>query len=513
MSHDHWVEGFGNDTIADYSKAEGDKIVISGHTVEVSEVTYGEDDGGAYSLIHVISQQGDGGAGGANTATGAHDEDSLGTIKVYGDHVTLGDITVQRANVFDGVDQLQQADRLLDFNGGVQSFFSSTDGEEIVTAPDDIETTDYVTATMGAQVIRTGAGRDEIRLTSDGGEPDPAQSGGAGRINPAVPQGQANDVASGGQGRDTFLFNLQINATAAVIAKHTRDDGSIDWRRVAGENGALHDHWVEGIGDDVITDYSNQDGDKIVIRGHTVEIAAITYGEDGDGDYSLIQLRSQQGDNGGAHDEDLLGTIRVYGDLVTADDISVQSRVFDGIDGYADQSASAGVGNLVYGDNDANRLTGTAGSDIAHGKNGADIIQGGEGDDFLFGDGHNDIVFGGEGNDWVEGGWGNDMLFGNEGDDTLVADSGYDDMFGGGGSDLFVFENGTRGASIYDWEDGSDLLDFSRNDSVNGMDDLSIDALGGNFYGLSYTNGDGRLVEIHVIGGSDFTIDQSDFVF
>ena len=511
--HDHWVEGFGNDTITDYSKAEGDKIVIRGHTVEVSEVTYGADDGGTYSLIHVISQQGDGGAGGANTATGAHDEDSLGTIKVYGDHVTLEDITVQRANVFDGVDQLQQADRLLDLNGGVQSFFSSTDGEEIVTAPDDIETTDYVTATMGAQVIRTGAGRDEIRLTSDGGEPDPAQSGGTGRINPAVPQGQANDIVSGGQGRDTFLFNLQINATAAVIATHTRSDGSVDWRRVAGENGALHDHWVEGIGNDVITDYSNQDGDKIVIRGHTVEIAEITYGEDGDGDYSLIQLRSQQGDNGGAHDEDLLGSIRVYGDRVTADDISVQSRVFDGIDAYADQSASALVGNLVYGDNDANRLTGTAGSDIAHGKNGADVIQGGAGNDFLFGDGHNDIVFGGEGNDWVEGGWGNDMLFGNEGDDTLVADSGYDSMFGGGGSDLFVFENGMRGATIYDWEDGSDLLDFSRNGSVNGMDDLSIDALGGNFYGLSYTNGDGRLVEIHVIGGSDFTLEQSDFVF
>ena len=109
--------------------------------------------------------------------------------------------------------------------------------------------------------------------------------------------------------------------------------GSINWRKVAGENDAVHDHWVEGIGDDVLLDFSNQDGDKIVLRGHTVEIASITYGEDDDGDYSLISIRSQQGDGGGAHDEDPLGTLKVYGDKVTADDIKVQAAgVFDGID-------------------------------------------------------------------------------------------------------------------------------------------------------------------------------------
>ncbi|MCI5077751.1 calcium-binding protein [Oricola sp.] len=513
--HDHWVEGFGNDVITDYSKAEGDKIVIRGHTVEVAEITYGSDDGGSYSLIRVISQQGNGGAGGANTATGAHDEDALGTIKVYGDTVTINDITVQAAGVFDGVDQLGQVDALGDYNGGVQSFFSDTDGEEIVTAPDSVETTDYVVATTGAQVISTGAGRDEIRLTSDGGEPDPAQEPGAdGRITPAVDPATANDVVSGGQGKDTFVFNLQLNATAAVIARYTREDGSVDWRRVAGENGALHDHWVEGIGNDVITDYSNQDGDKIVVRGHTVEIASITYGEDDDGDYSLIQLRSQQGDNGGAHDEDLVGTIKVYGDLVTADDITVQAAgVFDGIDAYADAPASAAVGNLVYGDGDANSLTGTAAADIVHGQNGADVINGGADNDFLFGDGHNDVIFGGAGDDWVEGGWGSDMLFGNEGNDTLVADSGTDQMFGGTGEDLFVFENGARGGSILDFEDGSDLIDFSRIDAVAGLDDLSINAIGGNYYEVSYTNDDGRLVEVSVIGQSDFGLDQSDFVF
>ena len=98
-----------------------------------------------------------------------------------------------------------------------------------------------------------------------------------------------------------------LNAKHEILDKHTRDDGSINWRKVAGENDNVHDHWVEGIGNDTILDFSKQDGDKIDIRGHTVEIASITYGEDDGGDYSLIALRSQQGDGGGAHDEDPLG--------------------------------------------------------------------------------------------------------------------------------------------------------------------------------------------------------------
>ena len=43
-------------------------------------------------MIRVISQQGDGANGGANTLTGAHDEDELGTIKVYGDKVLEDDL-------------------------------------------------------------------------------------------------------------------------------------------------------------------------------------------------------------------------------------------------------------------------------------------------------------------------------------------------------------------------------------------------------------------------------------
>src|SRR5439155_9802638 len=45
---------------------------------------------------------------------------------------------------------------------------------------------------------------------------------------------------------------------------------------------------------------------------------------DGKADYSVITVISQQG-AAGAHDEDLLGTITVYGNLVKASDITVDA--------------------------------------------------------------------------------------------------------------------------------------------------------------------------------------------
>ena len=57
--HDHWVNGFGLDTITDYSKAEGDTIVVKGHTATLDSISYGSDENGDYSLITIISQQGE----------------------------------------------------------------------------------------------------------------------------------------------------------------------------------------------------------------------------------------------------------------------------------------------------------------------------------------------------------------------------------------------------------------------------------------------------------------------
>jgi Ca2+-binding RTX toxin-like protein len=87
-THDHWVDGFGNDVIRDFNRAQGDKIEISAHTAEVKSIEYKDSNGDGkndYSVITVISQQGN---------AGAHDEDLLGTITVYGNLVKQSDITV-----------------------------------------------------------------------------------------------------------------------------------------------------------------------------------------------------------------------------------------------------------------------------------------------------------------------------------------------------------------------------------------------------------------------------------
>ncbi|MFN8333473.1 MAG: hypothetical protein U0T81_20045, partial [Saprospiraceae bacterium] len=141
---------------------------------------------------------------------------------------------------------------------------------------------------------------------------------------------QKNDTMTGGRGADTFRFEGMVNAKDEIVAKHVNADGTIDWVGVTGENGAVHDHWVDGFGNDTITDFNRAQGDKIEISAHTAEVKSIKYvdaNHDGRTDYSLITVISQQG-NAGAHDEDLLGTIKVYGDKVKMSDIAVTQTVY-----------------------------------------------------------------------------------------------------------------------------------------------------------------------------------------
>ncbi|KMW57776.1 Alkaline phosphatase [Candidatus Rhodobacter oscarellae] len=184
---------------------------------------------------------------------------------------------------------------------------------------------DIIDGGHGEDSLVGGAGDDWIISRSDAREPEVGQptQPGEGQVYPNQPI-PGNDVMEGGAGADVFYFQTLINAREEFIREHTNSDGTINWHGVAGENGNIHDHWVDSIGDDVILDFSRAEGDRIVIEGHTTQISSITYGDaDGDGlmDHSVIRLYSDQGNNGGAHDDDQLGTITVYGDLITEADI------------------------------------------------------------------------------------------------------------------------------------------------------------------------------------------------
>ena len=131
---------------------------------------------------------------------------------------------------------------------------------------------------------------------------------------------------SGGAGADVFNVRTYISGKPAIVALHVNDDFTIDWAGVAGENNNVHDHWPDSFGAVEILDYSAAQGDEIIVEGHTVALHSIRRKGRG----SLITVQSQQGDGGGAHDEDILGTIYVKNTRVTEDDITFISNT-DGI--------------------------------------------------------------------------------------------------------------------------------------------------------------------------------------
>src|SRR6478609_3174462 len=190
---------------------------------------------------------------------------------------------------------------------------------------------DTLVGGFGADKMDGGAGNDVLLSRSDAGEMVAAQDGKTQIFAAETAAFKAvNDTLTGGAGGDTFRFEGMVNAKDEIVAKHVNADGTIDWVGVTGENNAVHDHWVDGFGNDVIRDFNRAQGDKIEISAHTAEVKSIEYKDsngDGRNDYSVITVISQQG-NAGAHDEDLLGTITVYGNLVKQSDIAVTQTVY-----------------------------------------------------------------------------------------------------------------------------------------------------------------------------------------
>ena len=189
---------------------------------------------------------------------------------------------------------------------------------------------DILVGGFGADRMDGGNGNDILLSRSDAGEMVAAQDGTTQIFaDESAAFTAVNDTLTGGRGADTFRFEGLLNAPDEIIARHVNDDGTIDWAGVTGENDNVHDHWIDGFGNDVIRDFNRAQGDKIEIAAHTAEVQSIEHVDrngDGRGDYSVITVISQQG-AAGAHDEDLLGTITVYGNLVRASDISTDAGV------------------------------------------------------------------------------------------------------------------------------------------------------------------------------------------
>ncbi|MEL6217853.1 MAG: LamG-like jellyroll fold domain-containing protein, partial [Pseudomonadota bacterium] len=216
-------------------------------------------------------------------------------------------------------------------------------GDDLVEGGDG---DDLVDGGRGSDWVRGGSGNDIILSRADGGEQRIGQiavdevgrpDGGEvnydrekliGWENQAL---VADDILEGGAGSDLFLISPQINAKLEIIEEHVRSDGTINWAGVAGENDELHDHWVDIFGIDIIADY-DADEDQIAVIGHTANVYVSHRDTDGDGDEeSIVTVISKQHGGGGAHDEDLIGQLIVFGDLVEKDDIITDDNVTYGI--------------------------------------------------------------------------------------------------------------------------------------------------------------------------------------
>lgn len=213
----------------------------------------------------------------------------------------------------------------------------------------------------GSDILEGGDGDDVLLSRSDTGEQragqlvlDAPSRPTGGEIDPEylklidwIDQDLVgDDMLVGGAGADHFKFETLINGKKDIILEHVNDDRTIDWMGVAGENTYIHDHWVDGIGIDVIADFNKAEGDTISVIGHTtrVEVDHRAFDSDGDGTddtVSVITLYSQQGNGGGAHDEDYLGYIVVHGDRVEASDITIDPMAAYGVVATVDEIQEA----------------------------------------------------------------------------------------------------------------------------------------------------------------------------
>ena len=119
-------------------------------------------------------------------------------------------------------------------------------------------------------------------------------------------------------------------------------------------------------------------------------------------------------------------------------------------------------------------------------------------------------MFGGGGNDTLVGGDDNDTLIGGSGNDSLTGGAGSDSLYGQGGTDTFVFGDNWGTDGLWDFADGSEIIDLSQVSGLTSFGQLSItDQTTGtlNYADVSFAGN-----HIFVVGVSAAQLTAADFV-
>ncbi|NEQ35126.1 MAG: DUF4347 domain-containing protein [Okeania sp. SIO3I5] len=317
----------------------------------------------------------------------------------------------------------------------------------------------------GNDILTGGSGNDSL----DGGDNNDTLKGNRG--NDTLLGGKGNDILDGGVGNDLLNGGNSRDSLTGGEGNDTLN----------GENGK--DTLDGGVGDDLLSG--------------------------GDREDSLVGSDGKDTLNGGKGNDILTGGLG--NDSLDGGDNNDTLNGDRGNDtllgGNGNDVLDGGVGDdLLNGGNSRDSLTGGEGKDTLNGENGKDTLDGGIGDDLLDGGDRKDSLIGGEGNDTLNGGKGNDILEGGVGDDLLDGGVGKDSLYGNAGNDTFVLAPGMGKDTIFDFEDGSDLIKLEGGLTFGG---LTIQNSGGSTLIKDTASGE----KLAILDGVDHnSIDTIDFI-
>jgi Ca2+-binding RTX toxin-like protein len=124
-------------------------------------------------------------------------------------------------------------------------------------------------------------------------------------------------------------------------------------------------------------------------------------------------------------------------------------------------------GQLIYGTDNTDYLTGLDGNDRLYGKGNQDELRGGIGNDRLYGQEDDDRLFGELGDDQLYGGYDDDTLNGGDGADFLFGEQGLDTLLGGAGNDYL--DGGIENDSMVGGAGNDTYLVDSVGDKINDL--------------------------------------------
>ncbi len=439
----------------------------------------------------------DGGAGDDTLIGGQGDDNILGgdgNDSVAGDD---GDDVIDTSNT-DGT-----PDRGVPSVGGVAAIPADTDPDDDRDTVDGGAGDDSITTGDDADLITGGTGDDTIDGgidddTIDGGDDDDLIIGGEGADE--LEGGSGNDTLYGGDApgtsdplslvdvdedgtpvdpdpennRDTILGGDGDDVIYGMDDADSLDggtgddtiDGGIDDDTIIG--GAGDDSLIGGQGDDSIDggdgndDVSGGDGDDIIDTSGSTPLVDRGFAGYSDG---TIVIPAIPADGDDANDRDTVDGGAGDDTILTGDDADVITggAGSDSIDGGIDDDTIDGgtEADVIIGGEGSDSILGGTGDDTIYGgldpafpdalnitddgsdgrpvdpdpTNGMDTILGGDGNDVIFGQDDDDSIDGGTGDDSIDAGIDDDTVTGGEGDDTILGGQGADDLSGGLGED------------------------------------------------------------------------------